>query len=65
MKNEITSKAVASKAGSLLADIDVTIAELKRSQRCISDAILLLGKARRVAASALTQTKTKKGGSNG
>ena len=57
---EKTSKSVASKAAHLLNDIDVTIADLKRSQICISDAIVMLTKAKSIAASALTQAPDKK-----
>lgn len=52
---EKTSKKVASKASSVMLQIDITLAELKQCQRVISDAIVLLEKAKSVAASALTQ----------
>ena len=59
-RNEKTSKAVASKAGLLLADIDVAVAELARCQNAISCAIVLLKKSKSVAASALTQKEKPK-----
>jgi hypothetical protein len=53
--NEKTSKHIATKASEMLADIDTIIAELKKDQMVISKTIVMLEKAKSVAASALTQ----------
>lgn len=60
MKNEKTSKIVASKASEILDDADSLIAELARAQKFISKTIVLLEKAKSVAGSCLTQSPDKK-----
>lgn len=58
--SEKTSKRIATKASEMLADIDIIIAELKKHQIIISKTIVMLDKAKSVAASALTQKEKDK-----